>query len=487
MMGQESVINFQPALIPQQTLHLLMVDDVMTDIELITITLEAAGVNFIYDTADTAIACQQLLQARAYDAVLSDYRLPRMNGLQVLKVLQESGQDIPLILVTGTLGEEAAVECIKAGMTDYVLKQRLFRLPSILARALDEFELRRQKQKAIAQLQSSAWREAAINRIVQSMRQTLILDEVLQTTVDQLQEVFKVNRCLILQPEHRQHVTITYVSQATIEGKKLIGLGCPFSQHYHELLVQGTPVVLERISSNVPIELANLANSYKVQALIIVPLLHQHSYLGAISLHQCEREREWTADELALVIAIADQCAIAIHQAKLYQQAQTELAERQRMEIALRQAEAKYRGIFENAVEGIYQITPNGRFLSVNPALARIYGYSSPEQIIGQTINIWTQLYIDPNHHTDFIAAIQEQGEVHRLESQIYRPDGSTVWISETARAVHDENGDLLYYEGSVEDITEHKQTEILLIAQKRMLELLVTDTPRIEVLDILC
>jgi diguanylate cyclase (GGDEF)-like protein/PAS domain S-box-containing protein len=486
-MEDELILNFQPGIIPQQPLHLLIVDDVITDIELVTIALESAGVKFTYDTADTVIACQQRLQTQTYDAVLSDYRLPTMNGLQALKLLQQSGQDIPLIMVTGTLGEEAAVECIKAGMTDYVLKERLLRLPSILARALEEFELRRQKQAAIAQLQSSAWREATINRIVQTMRGTLVLDEVLQTTADQLHEVLQVNRCLIFQPDRDNQMRVCHVSKATVQGQSLIGISGKFYQYYQEILQRGTPVVLDQISSNLPREVQDLAKEYDLSSMIMVPLLYQQSYLGGISLHLSGKEREWTTDELALVTTIADHCAIAIHQAKLYQQAQTELAERQRMEVALRQAEAKYRDIFENAVEGIYQLTDEGRFLSANPALARIYGYESPEKLIAQTVNLWQQLYVNPNRHAELIATIHEQGEVSRFESQIYRADGSVIWISENARAVSDESGRLLYYEGSVENITEHKQTESLLLGQKKLLELLVTDAPLTQVLDVLC
>ena len=486
-MEPESQSTFQSNFIPQQPLHLLLVDDVIADVELITITLEAAGVTFTYETADTPQTCQQMLQTQTYDAVLSDYRLPMMNGLQMLKLLQESRQDIPLILVTGTLGEEAAVACIKAGMTDYVMKERLFRLPNVLARALEEFELRRQKQTVIAQLQSSAWREATINRIVQTMRGTLILDEVLQITADQLHEALKVSRCLILQPDHVHQMQVCYVSKATVEGENLIGLTCNFSNYYQEMLRQGSLVVLDRLGSNLPPELQDIAKKYEVNSLVTAPLLYQQSYLGEISLHRCDQEQEWTTDELAMVSAIADHCAIAIHQARLYQQAQTELKERQRMEVALRQAEAKYRGIFENAVEGIFQTTLDGRFLSANPALAHIYGYTSPAQLIAQVTNISAQLYLDPHRRIEFIAAMRERGEVSRFESQVYRSDGSVIWISENARAVCDEAGHLHHYEGSVEDITEHKQTESLLLGQKRMLEMLATGAPLPQVLDVLC
>lgn len=308
----------------------------MADVELMALTLEAADIPFTYDIADTAIACQQQLQSQLYDAVLSDYRLPDLNGLQALKLLQQSEQDIPFILVTGSLGEEAAVECIKAGMTDYVLKERLFRLPTVLARALQEFELRHEKEAAQAQIHRQAWREATINRIVQTMRGTLVLDEVLQRTANQLHESLQVTHCLICQPDPNEQVKVCHISQTHLEPQRLIEVSCEFYQHYQESLECGDSVVLDRIHSNVTPELQQAAKACGIRALMIIPLLYQQSYLGGITLYQCDQEREWTTDELTLVRVIADQCAIALHQAQLYQQIQVELAERKRLEGVLR-------------------------------------------------------------------------------------------------------------------------------------------------------
>ena len=129
---------------------------------------------------------------------------------------------------------------------------------------------------------------------------------------------------------------------------------------------------------------------------------------------------------------------------------------------ALRKAEAKYRSIFENAVEGIFQTTPEGNYLSANPALARIYDYDSPEQLVASIGDIERQLYVDPGRRDEFVRIMEEQGMVSNFESQIYRRDGSVIWISECARAVRDPQGNLEYYEGTVVDIRERKQSEAL-------------------------
>ncbi|MGL5065855.1 MAG: sensor domain-containing protein [Microcoleus sp.] len=142
----------------------------------------------------------------------------------------------------------------------------------------------------------------------------------------------------------------------------------------------------------------------------------------------------------------------------------TDISDRKQSEEAIKQAEAKYRSIFENAIEGIFQTTADGRYLSANPALARIYGYASPAETIAQITNIAEQLYVDPNRRTEFVGAIEENGSVSEFESQVYRADGTKIWISENGRAVRDAAGNLLFYEGTVEDITARKIAEEKLV-----------------------
>lgn len=138
----------------------------------------------------------------------------------------------------------------------------------------------------------------------------------------------------------------------------------------------------------------------------------------------------------------------------------TDITDRKQVEDALRQAEVKYRSIFENALEGIFQTTFDGHYISANPSLARIYGYSSPSELMAHLTDIEHQLYVEPARRAEFQRLLQEYDAVSDFESQVYRQDGSVIWISENARAVRDRTGALLYYEGTVEDITERKQAK---------------------------
>ena len=136
--------------------------------------------------------------------------------------------------------------------------------------------------------------------------------------------------------------------------------------------------------------------------------------------------------------------------------------------------EAKYYSIFENAISGIFQTTPEGRYLSANPALARIYGYDSTDEMMISLTDISHQLYVESQRRSDFISALQKHDIVSDFESQIYRRDGTIIWICENGRAVRDENGALLYYEGFVEDITQRKQAESGLRESEERLRLVI-------------
>jgi PAS domain S-box-containing protein len=141
--------------------------------------------------------------------------------------------------------------------------------------------------------------------------------------------------------------------------------------------------------------------------------------------------------------------------------------------IALRESEEKYRSIFENSVDGIFQTTVDGRYLSVNPALARIYGYDSVEQMLAQIVDVKTQLYVDRDRRQQFQSLMEENDTITNFESQVYKRDRTTIWISENVRALRDAQGQILYYEGTVEDISQRKIAEIALDgANKQILAL---------------
>ncbi|MGB3493721.1 MAG: adenylate/guanylate cyclase domain-containing protein [Elainellaceae cyanobacterium] len=133
----------------------------------------------------------------------------------------------------------------------------------------------------------------------------------------------------------------------------------------------------------------------------------------------------------------------------------------------LQSAEAKYRSIYENAAEGLFQVSIKGHFLSSNPALAQLYGYDSPEDLVESITDIDRQLYVSPRRHDEILAYLRAIGALSGFESQVYRKDGSRMWVSESLRPVYNSDGDLSHYEGCAWDVSERRQTEEELRQQK--------------------
>ncbi len=477
--------NYLLRMVAESTLKLLIVEDMAEDMELIVLALEAGGVNFNCDTAETATECRQMLQNCQYDAVLSDYRLPGFNGLEVLKLMQELGQDIPFILVTGSLGEEAAVECIKAGMTDYVLKGRLFRLPTVLERSLQEYKMRRQQQFAIAQIQRQATREAIVNRIVQAMRETLVLDEVLQTTADQLHEALEISGCAILQPDAEGVIIVRYISKVAASREMLLGLNCEFAQHYRSSLASGEAIAVADLSTLCP-SLQASAELCGFQAIAIAPLLYQQSFLGGIGLYQCDRSRSWTAEELSLVKAIADQCAIAIHQAELYQQAQTELAERKRAEAEVRGIQQQLATMAANIPGSVYRavLHPDGTTSMpyISPGVRELTGIG-PEEAMARP-ELLTEI-IHPDDKSSYDSSVAASSASLLPCDRQYRivlNSGEVKWVQDSARFSKNENGDIIV-DGVALDISGRKQAESALRQREQRFRSLIENATDITII----
>ena len=153
--------------------------------------------------------------------------------------------------------------------------------------------------------------------------------------------------------------------------------------------------------------------------------------------------------------------------------------ERNRMDRALLEAEEKYHGVFDHLVEGIFQTTPDGRYLMANAALARIYGYDTPEDLIQGLTDITHRLYVQEGRRDEFVRLMQENDVLSGFESQVFKKDGSVIWISENCRAIRDSKGRVLYYEGTVEDTTQKRSAEEKLRHSEALYHSLVETLPQ--------
>jgi sigma-B regulation protein RsbU (phosphoserine phosphatase) len=176
--------------------------------------------------------------------------------------------------------------------------------------------------------------------------------------------------------------------------------------------------------------------------------------------------------------SVAAQDVVPTGPIRLHRALQDEIEKRQQADEALRVAEHRYQSIFEHALEGIFQTSADGKYIAANPALMKMYGYGSFEELADNVNNIATKLYVDPDRRSEFIRLMQENGQVLHFESQVRRRDGTTFWISENVRSIRDDAGNFLYYEGTVDDITELRQAREKL---QRMLAKLEQTQARLE------
>jgi PAS domain S-box-containing protein len=174
--------------------------------------------------------------------------------------------------------------------------------------------------------------------------------------------------------------------------------------------------------------------------------------IGALSVVTRDAMRHFADDDQALLAGLANQAALAIANARLLQD--------------VRLAEAKYRGIFEDAVEGIVQLRPDWRILSANPAFTRMLGYTLTEPA---QLSMAELLTVDQECVAEFVQLIREHNRVQGFEMPVQLRDGRMAWLSINARAVCDASGEMLYYEGFVEDVTLRKQVQERMVRTDRL------------------
>ena len=198
-------------------------------------------------------------------------------------------------------------------------------------------------------------------------------------------------------------------------------------------------------------------------SMMYVPIHLSGTVLGILSI-QSYRVGAYSEHDLRLLQTLADHCGDALQRIKVAN--------------ALREAEAKYRSIFENASEGIFQATPEGRFRSANPALARILGYSTPEELISGFTDMGREAHLTPKKWVELKQLLSARGSIQGFEAERLGKDGAKIWLSINAHIVYNSNGDLLYYEGTCQDITARKNTEAVLSESEEKFHALFDSAP---------
>ncbi|MBI3376325.1 MAG: EAL domain-containing protein [Betaproteobacteria bacterium] len=386
-----------------QAIRILHLEDDPYDAELIRAKLAADGLSCDIVWADGKGAFESALAGQRFDVVLTDYNLPGYDGMSALARIRDERPELPVILLSGALGEEAAVECIKAGAADFVLKQQLQRLGAAVRGALERSRLAREAREAERELRES---EARF-RILTEMSSDFYWES---------------------DAEHRltKRGSAARSSAASVFGR---------------------PTQIGERRWEIPYLSPDDAGWQAHRAALDAHRPFRDFVFSRLGSDGAERHLMISGDP------VFDESGAF----KGYRGVGTDITGRKQMELAVRNAELMYRAIFDHAVEGIFLVNAEGRVVSSNPMLARMLGYDSAEAMSREVGSVARQVYVERGARGRFRKLLDAQRMVENFETQWRRRDGSTFWVSLTGRMIGEETGGLIHHLGTARDITERK------------------------------
>jgi two-component system, cell cycle sensor histidine kinase and response regulator CckA len=377
------------------------------------------------------------LCAHEFDLLLTDLMMPEMDGITLLQQALKVDPNLIPIVMTGQGTIQTAVAAMKLGAFDYVLKPfRLQSLMPVLTRAVNTRRLR---------LENLQLRETiAIYELTQTIAFTLDPQTVLSKLTEAALQQTDADEVSVLLPTNDGREF--YVAAARGDKReRLLGERIPFANSIASWVArERLPIILNgEVKDD---RFVALWPRPDIQSSVSVPMQVANKLVGVLNVNVVNRSRPFALGQMKALSILAGTAAAALESAALY--------------VQVRATEEKYRSIFENAVEGLFQSTTDGRLLTVNPAFATIFGYQSAQEMLNTVTDVAAQLYVHPEDRTRVSQLQAEQGIVEGFEFEARRKDGAGIWLSSNRRSVRSQSGEELYIEGSVEDITERKRTE---------------------------
>ncbi|MDJ0555866.1 MAG: adenylate/guanylate cyclase domain-containing protein [Microcoleaceae cyanobacterium MO_207.B10] len=449
--------------------YILIVDDLKINLRLLSSLLMRHG----YSVQETLNAKDALASIRinSPDLILLDVMMPEMDGYQFCQQIKsiDEFRNIPIIFISALDETLDKVKAFEVGGVDYITKP--FQHKEVLARVKNQLTIRslqaqlRKKNQALreqnrllsAEITERKRAEAEIKFLLETTKSVNDADNF-----DSALAVILKSCCELIDWDFseawipNQNTNLLEYSQGWYAKEtNLFEFGCQsmkltFSPNIGlpgKVWSSQKPKWVEDFS----IESKNAA-AVGLKAAFAVPIISDNYVLAVLIFFKKEAISE-QPHLIGLIQAVATQLSSIVR--------------RKQAESALRIAEQRYHSIVENAIEGIFQTNPSGRYISANMALAKMYDYNSPEELLEDIKDISRQLYVDPNRRQEFISAMAVNNAVYNFESLVYCKNGQTIWISESARAVYDSQGRLLYYEGTVSNITERKLVQEALRCQQ--------------------
>jgi two-component system, cell cycle sensor histidine kinase and response regulator CckA len=510
------------------TVRVLLVEDSEADAELVRLALRQGGLNACLTRVQAEADLRTALDLERWDVVLSDYSLPGFGGMAALEIVRKHDPDLPFVLVSGAIGEMTAVEMMKAGASDYVMKDYLGRLVPVMQREMLEAKHRRE-----------------LRRVSQALRQAN----------DSLTALINSSPLAIVAFDHERRVILWNPAAEQLFGwraEEVVGRPVPFitdetraefmsvteralaGESFTTRIARerrdGTPIdlslstaplrnssgdiyavmsVLLDITDHLRADEALRASEAKFRAIFehagdAVFLLDTTGRLLDVNQKACTQlgysHDEMVQMSLADFDTPEDAALVPERMQLLLEQGQAtfevvhvdrdgrhhdievnarilehdgqlvvlsverDISERKASDEALRHSEQRFRGILDNLQDAYFRTDAEGRFVLVSPSSVALYGYDSAEDMLSLPSDV---MYADQEDRRTVLRKLAEFGWVHDEIGLALRKDGSTFWASLNAHVYHDEAGQVLGAEGIVRDISERKRAEAILRASE--------------------
>ena len=359
----------------RKPLRVLLVEDAENDALLLLRELRRAGYEVDHERVQTAEAMQKALET-SWAVIISDYRMPRFSAMEALQMANASGSDAPFIVVSGRIGEDVAVEAMRGGAYDYVMKGNLSRLPQTVERGLEKAEERRQRRKIEEELRRrDAILEAVRFAADQFLGEAAGWEESIKAVLRRLGEATEASRVYVCEnftgEDGELWATLRYewVARGIISQIDYPGLeGVPykaagFGRWIHTL---GRGDIVHGHVRDLPESEQPELRFEDILSIVLVPIFVEGRWWGYIGFDECVEERDWSASEVGALGAAAGTLGAAIR--------------RRQTEERLRGSEERYRAVIEQATDGIYLLDANSRRLvETNPSFQRMLGYTEEE------------------------------------------------------------------------------------------------------------
>ena len=397
------------------TLRILILEDVPTDAELVERAVRDAGITFTSRHVETRDAFLKQLEDFSPDIVLSDYSMPQFTGMEALELVKERYPSIPLIIVTGSINEETAVECMKAGAADYMLKDNLKRLGPAVKGVLEKRQMKEEKERAEQELRES---EHYFRSLLHSMHEDI----------------------LVLGADYRiEDVNKTFLTTSGFKREDVIGRFCfEVSHGYDEPCEKHGEICMHR-------EVLETGESRTCH--------HEHL--------QSEGSRVWVDILLSPLRDKEGNITRVIESVR-------DVSEMVHMHERVRESEEKYRTILESIEEGYYEVDLAGNFTFLNDAMCRIRGFSRDE-LMGMSNREYMNPETAKRVYKIFNEVYRTGKPVKRVEWESIAKDGTINYGEASVLLMKDSNGQPIGFRGIVRDVSERKRLEVQLLHAQKM------------------